>query len=128
MNCGAPSEHRSAAVCELNHWSVNAAQRELADGLKVQPHVREAILNHVSGYRPGAVGVDDESTYEAEKKPLSIDGLHILRLLSNAAATLPHFNVGREPWMLLSVSSRCAMPPTLLGKRLRGRYGCRSRN
>jgi hypothetical protein len=44
------------------------AERKLADGLKVQPHVREAILNHVSGYRAGVSGVYDQSTYEAEKK------------------------------------------------------------
>jgi integrase len=42
--------------------------RALADGLKVEPHVREALLNHVSGYREGVSGVYDQSTYESAKR------------------------------------------------------------
>ena len=42
--------------------------RDAASGLGIQPHVVEAILNHVSGTRGGVAGVYNRSTYAAEKK------------------------------------------------------------
>jgi len=39
-----------------------------ASGLGIQPHVVEAILNHISGTRGGVAGVYNRSTYAAEKK------------------------------------------------------------
>jgi hypothetical protein len=39
----------------------------LAD-LGVQPHVIEAILNHVSGHKAGVAGIYNRSTYAAEKR------------------------------------------------------------
>ena len=33
----------------------------------VQPHVIEAVLNHVSGHRAGVAGIYNRSTYEREK-------------------------------------------------------------
>jgi hypothetical protein len=33
----------------------------------VQPHVIEAVLNHVSGHRPGVAGVYNKASYEREK-------------------------------------------------------------
>jgi hypothetical protein len=42
--------------------------RDTASGLGIQPHVVEAILNHVSGTRGGVAGVYNRSTYAAEKK------------------------------------------------------------
>lgn len=66
------------------------AERKLADGLKVQPHVREAILNHVSGYRPGVVGVYDQSTYEAEKKTaLNRWAAHLLAIVESRSNVTP---------------------------------------
>jgi branched-subunit amino acid ABC-type transport system permease component len=43
-------------------------EREAASGLGIQPHVVEAILNHVSGTRGGVAGVYNRSTYAREKK------------------------------------------------------------
>jgi integrase len=42
--------------------------RDAASGLGIQPHVVEAILNHVSGTRGGVAGVYNRSTYAREKK------------------------------------------------------------
>ncbi len=36
--------------------------------LGVQPHVIEAILNHVSGHKSGVAGIYNRSTYAAEKR------------------------------------------------------------
>ena len=43
-------------------------ERELATGLGVQPHVIEAILNHVSGHKAGVAGIYQRGTYEREKR------------------------------------------------------------
>jgi hypothetical protein len=35
-------------------------------GLGVQPHIIEAVLNHISGHKAGVAGVYNRSTYERE--------------------------------------------------------------
>jgi integrase len=42
--------------------------RDAAGGLGIEPHVIEAVLNHVSGTRAGIVGVYQRGTYPREKK------------------------------------------------------------
>ena len=42
--------------------------KEMASGLGVQPHVIEAVLNHVSGHKAGVAGTYNRSTYEPEKR------------------------------------------------------------
>lgn len=42
--------------------------RDAASGLGIQPHVIEAVLNHVSGTRGGVAGIYNRSTYAREKK------------------------------------------------------------
>jgi hypothetical protein len=34
----------------------------------VQPHVIEAVLNHVSGHKAGVAGIYNRATYAAEKR------------------------------------------------------------
>ena len=36
--------------------------------LGVQPHVIEAVLNHISGHKAGVAGVYNRATYAAEKR------------------------------------------------------------
>jgi hypothetical protein len=36
--------------------------------LGTQPHVIEAVLNHVSGHKGGVAGIYNRSTYAAEKR------------------------------------------------------------
>jgi hypothetical protein len=40
--------------------------------LGVQPHVIEAVLNHISGHKAGVAGVYNRATYAAEKR-LALD-------------------------------------------------------
>jgi integrase len=42
--------------------------RDAASGLGIEPHVIEAVLNHVSGTKAGIVGVYQRGTYPREKK------------------------------------------------------------
>ncbi|GJE32286.1 hypothetical protein LDDCCGHA_2472 [Methylobacterium oxalidis] len=37
-------------------------------GLGTQPHVIEAVLNHISGHRAGVAGIYNRATYAAEKR------------------------------------------------------------
>ena len=43
-------------------------EREAAGGLGEQPHVIEAVLNHVSGHKAGVAGIYNRSSYAREKK------------------------------------------------------------
>jgi integrase len=45
-----------------------AKDRDAAGGLGIEPHVIEAVLNHVSGTKAGIVGVYQRGTYPREKK------------------------------------------------------------
>jgi len=48
--------------------AVPAREREAAGGLGEQPHVIEAVLNHVSGHKAGVAGIYNRSSYAREKK------------------------------------------------------------
>ncbi|HKD75074.1 MAG TPA: hypothetical protein VKB76_06240 [Ktedonobacterales bacterium] len=51
-------------------WRIHDLRRTCATGmadLGVQPHVIEAVLNHVSGHKGGVAGIYNRSSYEAEK-------------------------------------------------------------
>jgi integrase len=55
----------------LPHWTPHDLRRTAATGmaeLGVQPHVIEAVLNHVSGHKAGVAGVYNRSSYEREKR------------------------------------------------------------
>jgi hypothetical protein len=36
--------------------------------LGIQPHIIEAVLNHVGGHKAGVAGIYNRSTYEPEKR------------------------------------------------------------
>jgi integrase len=51
-------------------WVIHDLRRACASGMAdigVQPHVIEAILNHISGSKSGVAGIYNRSTYEPEK-------------------------------------------------------------
>jgi hypothetical protein len=43
-------------------------EKDLARGLGIQPHVIEAVLNHVGAHSSGVAGVYNRSSYEREKR------------------------------------------------------------
>jgi hypothetical protein len=60
--------------------------------LGVQPHVIEAVLNHVSGHRAGVAGTYNRAAYSAEKADaLQRWGDHVERLVTDkpAAKVIP---------------------------------------
>jgi len=64
-------------------------EREAASGLGIQPHVVEAVLNHVSGTRGGVAGVYNRSTYAAEKRQaLDLWGDRLLAIVGGHASNV----------------------------------------
>lgn len=66
-------------------WRLHDLRRTLATrmaDLGVQPHVIEAVLNHVSGHKAGVAGVYNRSLYSAEKRAaLTLWAEHIMSLV-----------------------------------------------
>jgi integrase len=57
--------------CGVKDWTLHDLRRTAATGmadLGVQPHVIEAVLNHVSGHKAGVAGIYNRSTYGSEKR------------------------------------------------------------
>jgi hypothetical protein len=55
--------------------------------LGIQPHVIEAVLNHISGHKAGVAGIYNRASYAAEKRQ-ALDTLaaHIEALLAGKPA------------------------------------------
>jgi integrase len=56
---------------ELPHWVNHDIRRSAATGMAeigIQPHIIEAILNHVSGHQGGTAGIYNRATYEPQKR------------------------------------------------------------
>jgi integrase len=54
----------------LKHWTIHDLRRTVATGMAdigIQPHIIEAVLNHVSGHRGGIAGIYNRAQYAAEK-------------------------------------------------------------
>jgi integrase len=55
----------------LNHWTIHDLRRTAATmmaEIDIQPHIIEAVLNHVSGHKAGVAGIYNRANYEAEKR------------------------------------------------------------
>jgi integrase len=51
-------------------WTLHDIRRTVATGMAgigIQPHIVEAVLNHVSGHRAGVAGIYNRAAYAAEK-------------------------------------------------------------
>jgi hypothetical protein len=69
------------------HDMRRTAATRMAD-LGVLPHVVEAVLNHVSGYKAGVAGVYNRALYAAEKRQaLDLWAAHIEALLAGKPAS-----------------------------------------
>jgi integrase len=54
----------------LPHWTIHDLRRSVATGMAdigIQPHVIEAVLNHVSGHKGGVAGIYNRASYAKDK-------------------------------------------------------------
>ena len=72
----------------IRPWVLHDLRRTLVTGLAeagTQPHVIEAVVNHISGHRAGVAGVYNRATYAAEKQAALLRwGEHII-VVANAS-------------------------------------------
>jgi integrase len=76
----------------LPHWTAHDLRRTAATrmaDLGVQPHVIEAVLNHVSGHRNGVAGIYNRATYAAEKaQALVLWASHVAALVEGRTSNV----------------------------------------
>src|SRR5215212_3660823 len=76
----------------LEPWRLHDLRRTVATrmaDLSVQPHVIEAVLNHVSGHKAGVAGVYNRALYTAEKrKALEVWGEHVRAVVEGEPANV----------------------------------------
>ena len=76
----------------LAHWTPHDLRRTVATRmaeLGVQPHIVEAVLNHVSGHKSGVAGIYNRATYDKEKREaLNFWAEHLLAVVEGRAATV----------------------------------------
>ena len=74
----------------IEAWRLHDLRRTAAtrmSDLGVQPHIVEAVLNHVSGSKAGIAGIYNRSSYAPEKRAaLAMWGEHVIALAAGAAA------------------------------------------
>ncbi len=75
-------------LLDIAHWRLHDIRRTVATrmgDLGVQPHIIEAVLNHVSGYKAGVAGIYNRAVYSKEKREaLELWANHIEVVLSCA--------------------------------------------
>ena len=63
--------------------------KEIARGLGIQPHVIEAVLNHVSGHKAGVAGIYNRSSYEREKRQaLDLWADHLIAIVESRTSNI----------------------------------------
>jgi integrase len=68
----------------IKAWTLRDLRRTVATRMAdigVQPHIIEAVLNHVSGHKHGVAGIYNRATYEPEKQQaLALWADHLLAI------------------------------------------------
>ena len=76
----------------LAHWTIHDIRRTAATRmaeLGVQPHIIEAVLNHVSGHKGGVAGIYNRATYDKEKREaLSLWAEHVMAIVEGRKAVV----------------------------------------
>jgi integrase len=71
----------------ISGWLVHDLRRSTATGMAnigIQPHIIEAVLNHVSGHKAGVAGIYNRSSYEREvRNALALWADHIRSITDN---------------------------------------------
>ena len=92
-NCKQALNARIAAAGKsLAEWKPHDLRRTVATRmaeLGVQPHIVEAVLNHVSGHKGGVAGIYNRATYDKEKREaLNLWAEHVVATVEGRAATV----------------------------------------
>src|SRR5262249_29244171 len=71
---------------QVGHWTIHDLRRTaatlMAEECKVQPHIIEAVLNHVSGHKAGVAGIYNRAAYEKEKREaLALWAKHLRKII-----------------------------------------------
>ena len=65
------SKERLDQRCNISPWRLHDLRRTVVTGmaeLGIQPHITEAVVNHVSGHKAGVAGVYNRAAYADEKR------------------------------------------------------------
>jgi integrase len=80
---------KKAKAPPMAPWIIHDLRRAAATGMAeigVQPHIIEAILNHVSGHKGGVAGIYNRAAYDKEKREaLVLWADHVLALVEGRA-------------------------------------------
>lgn len=86
------SKRRLDDRLKLPAWRLHDIRRTVITGmaeLGIQPHVVEAIANHVSGHKAGIAGVYNRASYAAEKRQaMAIWADHVASIVADEPATV----------------------------------------
>ena len=92
---GKAKEKLDARVAEakpLEHWTVHDLRRTVVTcmaELGVQPHIIEAVLNHVSGHKSGVAGIYNRAIYDKEKREaLNLWAEYVMTLVEGRKAVV----------------------------------------
>lgn len=79
------AKRRLDAVLKIPEWRIHDLRRTAATGmaeLNTQPHIIEAVLNHVSGHKSGVAGIYNRASYESEKATaLAVWADHVVSII-----------------------------------------------
>jgi integrase len=82
------SKEELDAVAKVKGWTLHDLRRTAATrmaDLGVQPHIIEAVLNHISGHKAGVAGIYNRSAYAPEKRAaLDLLASHIRLILAKS--------------------------------------------
>ena len=89
--------------------------------LGVQPHIIEAVLNHVSGHKGGVAGIYNRSSYEREvRAALMLWADHVRALVEGGEAKVLAFRPRRKNPHAAQPSDQCLCEVSRLQQALRG--------
>lgn len=74
-------------------WTAHDARRTFVTSLnemKVAPHIVEAMVNHVSGFRGGVAGIYNQAQYQPEiRKAMTKWAAHLANVLAGKSNVVP---------------------------------------
>jgi integrase len=90
VSIGSKIKDRLDAIMKTEPWRLHDLRRTVATGmaeLGIQPHIVEAVLNHISGAKASVAGTYNRAAYAAEKKAaLERWAAHVAGLIEVKAA------------------------------------------